>query len=70
MLDAKTFEFSKYSSRKSYEEIPLLTADGIVIPKLDFQMPLIIQNYINNVPTIAGSNRDEGSFGWEPQNIL
>ena len=51
--------FQHYSERKSYEEIPLLTADGIVIPGEGLKNALGDSRYINMVPTIAGSNRDE-----------
>lgn len=51
--------FKIYSERKSYEEIPLLTADGLVIPEIGLQKALSMKEYVNNVPTIAGSNRDE-----------
>lgn len=55
-----TVEFFKiYSERKSYEEIPLLTADGLVIPEVGLQKALSMREYVNNVPTIAGSTRDE-----------
>ena len=58
-LSAEDF-FRFYSERKSYEEIPLLTADGIVIPEIGLQAALSKKEYTNIVPTIAGSNRDEG----------
>ena len=51
--------FQHYSERKSYEEIPLLTSDEIVIPKIGLKAALSRKEFINNVPTIAGSNRDE-----------
>tara|TARA_Y200000002_G_scaffold156012_1_gene128998 strand:- start:5526 stop:7313 length:1788 start_codon:yes stop_codon:yes gene_type:complete len=51
--------FRYYSERSSYEELPLLTADGIVIPKIGLRAALADPKYVNNVPTIAGSNRDE-----------
>ena len=57
-LSAEDF-FRFYSERKSYEEIPLLTADGIVIPEIGLQAALSKKEYTNIVPTIAGSNRDE-----------
>ncbi len=57
-IDAKTF-FSKYASRPSYEEIPLLTSDNIVIPNIGLKEALSNEIYINKVPIIAGSNRDE-----------
>ena len=60
LLNLSTFEFIQhYSDRKSYEEIPLLTADGIIIPKIGLSNALNNSKLVNNVPTIAGSNRDE-----------
>ena len=57
-LDARDF-FINYSDRPSYEEIPLLTADGIVIPVDGLKKALSSKDHVNIVPTIAGSNRDE-----------
>jgi para-nitrobenzyl esterase len=54
---AKEF-FSEYSD-KSNLEVPLLTNDGIVIPKVGLEKALKDRAYIKNVPFIAGSNRDE-----------
>ena len=51
--------FSIYSQRETYDEIPLLTADGIVIPKIGLKNALSDENHLNIVPTIAGYNRDE-----------
>ena len=51
--------FQAYIDRKSYEELPLMTSDGVVIPKVGINKALSIKKYVNNVPTIAGSNRDE-----------
>jgi len=51
--------FIHYGDRPSYEEIPLLVADGIVIPSIGLRESLADKNEINIVPTIAGSNRDE-----------
>ncbi|MDC3113996.1 carboxylesterase family protein [Gammaproteobacteria bacterium] len=51
--------FQIYIDRKSYEEIPLMTADEVVIPKVGLSNALSMNEYVNNVPTIAGSNRDE-----------
>jgi len=48
-----------YSERESYDEIPLLTADGLVIPFVGLREALSDKKYVNNVPTIIGSNRDE-----------
>jgi para-nitrobenzyl esterase len=57
-LDARDF-FINYSSRPSYQEIPLLTADGIVIPFDGLKKTLSNKDHVNIVPTIAGSNKDE-----------
>jgi para-nitrobenzyl esterase len=51
--------FSHYVERPSYEEIPLLTSDGIVIPLKGLSKALASDEHLNIVPTIAGSNRDE-----------
>ncbi len=51
--------FGYYVDRKSYEEIPLLTADGIVIPQIGLKDALSNKEYVNNLPIISGSNRDE-----------
>ena len=57
-LTSKEF-FQYYANRESYEELPLLTSDGIVIPEIGLRRALYNSEYINKVPTIAGSNRDE-----------
>ena len=57
-LSSKEF-FSHYAERPSYEEIPLLTADGIVVPLMGLSKALASEDHLNIVPTIAGSNRDE-----------
>ena len=57
-LNSKDF-FEVYANRPSYEEIPLLTADNIVIPLVGLRKALSMSELVNNVPTIAGSNRDE-----------
>ena len=51
--------FQIYAERESYEEMPLLTADGIVIPMIGLKKSLSDSSHVNIVPTIAGSNRDE-----------
>jgi para-nitrobenzyl esterase len=56
-LTAKEF-FSDYSD-KSNLEVPLLTNDGIVIPKVGLEKALKDRAYIKNVPFMAGSNKDE-----------
>ena len=57
-LSAEDF-FKYYAQRPSYENLPLLTADGIVIPEIGLTSALSKEQLINKVPTIAGSNRDE-----------
>ena len=44
---------------KSNQNIPLMTNDGIVIPKAGIKEALSKAEYVNKVPVIAGSNRDE-----------
>jgi para-nitrobenzyl esterase len=56
-LSAEEF-FGEYSD-KSNLEIPLLTNDGIVIPLEGLEKALSNLNYLNDVPFMAGSNRDE-----------
>ncbi len=51
--------FAIYAERASYDELPLTTADGIVIPKIGLKKALTKKEHVNIVPTIAGSNRDE-----------
>ena len=60
-LSAQDF-YQYYSYRENFEEIPLLTNDGIVIPKIGLKDALSNKEFVNNVPTIAGSNRDEVKF--------
>ena len=55
---AKDF-FEIYSQRDSYDELPLLTNDGIAIPKIGLKQALSVNEHLNKVPIIAGSNRDE-----------
>ena len=57
-LGARDF-FINYSDRPSYQEIPLLTADGITIPIDGLKEALSNRDHVNIVPTIAGSNKDE-----------
>jgi para-nitrobenzyl esterase len=57
-LDARDF-FINYSDRPSYQEIPLLTGDGIVISLEGLKKTLSNKDHVNIVPTIAGSNKDE-----------
>jgi para-nitrobenzyl esterase len=57
-LGARDF-FINYSGRPSYQEIPLLTGDGIVIPLGGLKKTLSNKDHVNIVPTIAGSNKDE-----------
>jgi para-nitrobenzyl esterase len=57
-LTAEEF-FKYYSKRPSYENLTILTADGIVIPEIGLTEALSKKEYVNHVPTIAGSNKDE-----------
>ncbi len=60
LLSLSTEDFFKhYAYRKPYEEIPLLTSDDIVIPRMGLKSALSNNNVVNIVPTIAGSNKDE-----------
>jgi para-nitrobenzyl esterase len=57
-------DLSAYDFFNSYlgaynSEIPLLTNDGIVIPRIGLESALGQKDMLNNVPIIAGSNRDE-----------
>tara|TARA_Y100000768_G_scaffold345102_1_gene291809 strand:- start:3242 stop:5005 length:1764 start_codon:yes stop_codon:yes gene_type:complete len=56
--DAEAF-FNHYAERPSYEEIPLLTNDDIVIPEIGLAKALSDERYVAKIPLIAGSNRDE-----------
>jgi hypothetical protein len=51
--------FKHYSDRKSYQELPLLQSDGIVIPEEGLRKALSNPKYMKDVPIIAGSTRDE-----------
>ena len=57
-IGARDF-FISYSDRPSYQEIPLLTADDIVIPISGLKEALSSRDHVNIVPIIAGSNKDE-----------
>ena len=57
-LSSKEF-FQHYANRETYEEIPLLTSDDVVIPEAGLRTSLSNKDVVNKVPTIAGSNRDE-----------
>ena len=63
LLNLSGTEFYEYySDRKTFEEIPLLTNDGIVIPQIGLRDALSKKEHLNNVPTMIGSNRDEVKF--------
>ena len=62
LLGMSAKEFYKYYDRKNYEDIPLLTNDGYVIPSIGLRDALQEKDYVNNVPTMIGSNRDEVKF--------
>jgi para-nitrobenzyl esterase len=51
--------FKYYSERPSYQNLTILTSDGIVIPEIGLTKALSKKEYVNHVPTIAGSNKDE-----------
>ena len=51
--------YQYYANRETFEELPLLTNDGLVIPKIGLREALSKKEYVNNVPTIVGSTRDE-----------
>jgi para-nitrobenzyl esterase len=51
--------FKYYSGRPSNENLTILTADGIVIPEIGLTKALSKKEYVNHVPIIAGSNKDE-----------
>ena len=51
-LSAEDF-FNYYSDRKAYEELPLLTADGIAIPKMGLRKALAEEKFINKVPPVS-----------------
>ena len=57
-MSAKDF-YRYYSERPSYENLVILTEDGIVIPEIGLTMALSKKEYVNSVPIISGSNRDE-----------
>ena len=57
-LSGKEF-YQYYSERKTFEELPLLTNDGLVIPKIGLREALSKKEHVNSVPTISGSTRDE-----------
>ena len=60
MLNLSTQDFFQhYADRETYEEIPLLTSDNVVIPEAGLKASLFNKDIVNKVPTIAGSNRDE-----------
>jgi len=57
-ISAEDF-FKIYEDRESYQELPLLTSDGIVIPSIGLRDSLQNKDFVNNVPLISGSNADE-----------
>jgi len=60
LLEISAEEFFKiYADRKPYQELPLLTSDGIIIPAGGLKDALSNKDHVNIVPTIAGYNRDE-----------
>jgi para-nitrobenzyl esterase len=59
LLGLKAEEFFSQYSDKSNLEVPLLTNDGIVMPEEGLEKALGNPKYVNNIPLMAGSNRDE-----------
>lgn len=60
LINLSTEDFFKhYTERKSYQELPLLQSDGIVIPKKGLRKALSNPKYAKDIPIIAGSTRDE-----------
>ena len=57
-ISAKDF-FRYYSERPSNKNLVILTEDGIVIPEIGLTEALSKKEYVNSVPIIAGSNKDE-----------
>ena len=60
--DAREFVGLYYGESISYDEIPLTTIDGIVIPKEGMETALGMTEYAKNVPVIAGATKDEVSL--------
>ena len=58
ILNMPAYEFYSYYSKDALREIPLMTNDGIVIPKDGLYESLKNPND-PTIPVIAGSNRDE-----------
>ena len=60
LKDLSTYDFFKhYVDRKTYQELPLTTSDGVVVSENGLQNSLSDKDFVNKVPTIAGSNLDE-----------
>ena len=58
ILGMPAYDFYSYYSKDELREIPLLTNDGIVIPK-DGLYEALKNPIDSSIPVIAGSNRDE-----------
>jgi para-nitrobenzyl esterase len=61
-IDAREFVGLYYTESLSYDEIPLTTIDGVVIPREGMEAALGMTKYAKNVPVIAGSTKDEVSL--------
>ena len=62
-IDGKElFETYKLIADKTFDRIPLVTRDGIVIPLQGIQASLEDPKNNKNIPVIAGSNKDELSL--------
>ena len=60
LLKTSSRDFFKiYANRESYQELPLLTADNIIISDIGLRKSFAKRDLINNVPLISGSNADE-----------
>ena len=70
LKNKNAYDFYKHYLKFDFHEVPLLTNDGIVIPKEGLSESL--KNPTNNsiVPLMIGSNRDEVKFGLELHYIL
>ena len=61
-IDAREFVGLYYTESLSYDEIPLTTIDGVVIPREGMEAALGMTKYAKNVPVIAGATKDEVSL--------
>ncbi len=60
LLNSSTEDFFKhYANRETYQELPLLQADGVIIPLEGLKQALSNPKYSKKIPIIAGSTKDE-----------